>query len=173
MNAPLDAAPVSYTPLTDPLFAQIAAIRKAIFDDARNIAAEFHQKRVEISEGFSNLNVLVRERNEGRSVQIGWAVYHFRKGKRTGVTALPKRKGVALYDLASIKLHSPDWLQPLAVETEMRLRPLREALDRLTALEKDARVIANRLVPSTFGEHPMADDDENQRPLGQDFVEMN
>jgi len=88
------------------------------------------------------------------------------------VTQLKKRRGVASYDLAAIKLHAPGWLQPLAVETEMRLRPLREALDRLTVLERDARVIANRVAPLTFGEESMGDDEDNRQPLGQDFVEM-
>ncbi|MCU1137026.1 MULTISPECIES: conjugative transfer protein MobI(A/C) [Stenotrophomonas] len=172
MNAPPQNTPVSYAPLAAALLTPIEALRKAIFVDAQNIAAEFHEKRMEITEGFSNINVVVRERNEGRSISIGWAIFHFRNGKRTGVTQLKKRRGVASYDLAAIKLHAPGWLQPLAVETEMRLRPLREALDRLTVLERDARVIANRVAPLTFGEESMGDDEDNRQPLGQDFVEM-
>lgn len=164
--------PVSFAPLVADIVTPIDALRRAITDEAIRVATEFHTHRLELSEGFSNLNVVVRERSEGKSVQIGWALFHFRNGKRTGISALKKHRGASGYDLATIKLNSPDWLKAWACETELRLRPLREALDRLTSMERDAKVIAGRIAAPTFEEGLQGDDEDNQQPLGHDFVEM-
>lgn len=172
MNDNQQNTPVSFGPLVADIVAPIDVLRKAITEEAMRIAAEFHERRLELSEGFSNLNVVVRERSEGKSVQIGWAIFHFRNGRRTGVSALKKHRGSSGYDLATIKLNSPDWLKAWACETELRLRPLREALDRLTSMERDAKVIAGRIAPQTFEDGSMGDDEDNQHLLGHDFIEM-
>ncbi|MGE8280051.1 MAG: conjugative transfer protein MobI(A/C) [Stenotrophomonas sp.] len=164
-----------YALLSWKLKCTISMLRKEIFQEALSIAEEFHVKRVEIAESFSNLNAYVRERNDGRSVEITWVLYHFRNGNRTGRTQLKKHRGVPGYDIATLKLNSPEWLHGLAIETELRFRPLRETLLELTVMERRANAIATRLTQAApdAPEDDMAEDDEIFPPwYPRDFVDM-
>ncbi|HEY0660495.1 MAG TPA: hypothetical protein VGD21_04105 [Lysobacter sp.] len=78
------------------LEAGIADARNAIYQQALSIAEEFHERRKEISEGFSNINVQVRSRHGGRSIHIGWSIFHFKNGFKTGAVSVRKRRGVSL-----------------------------------------------------------------------------
>lgn len=169
-------APTPYAPLAAELNLAMGAFRKAIYLEALKLAEGFHVKRVEISGGsFSNLNAYVRERNDGRSVEITWVLYHFRNGSRTGRTQLKKHRGAPGYDFAGLRANSPEWLHDLAIETELRFRPLRETLLELTVVERRINAIARRLTPaaSDAPEDDTAEDDEIFPPwYPRDFVDM-
>lgn len=154
MNDTNSKQPQDHAPTLSAIQSAIAEARKMILADAERIVEEFKERRKEISEGFSNLNVLVRNRQDGRSIAIIWVLFHFRNGYRTGQTNLKKKRG-SHYDIAVIRLAAPSWLEPLAVDTELALRPLRDALDRLTNMERDLRVIDARLC-SRIALKPMA-----------------
>lgn len=123
----------------------IRALRISLFEAAQRLGKEYSDRRTKASESFSNLNLSARMR--GRSVQIQWVLYHFKNGRRNGVTNVPKPRSVRDYDLATVKRKSPEWLHEIAIETELKARPLRECFARLIDLERDLEVIANRVCP--------------------------
>ncbi|MGH8463056.1 MAG: hypothetical protein ACRER5_02850, partial [Pseudomonas sp.] len=64
-----------------------------------------------------------------------------------------------------------EWLRPLARETELRARPIRDALVEITAIERRMRVIANRLQLESIYEPGLSDaDDEAAFALPDDFA---
>lgn len=140
--------------------------RDDILARAFALGEEFTRRRSELlAEGFNGLNVLARKR--GRSVQIKWVIYHYKKGRRTGVENLPKSRNSPSYDLPVLKRRAPEELHEAISDIEGQLRPLREALARLTEMDTALKVVASRLgFDDLISAAPAAstDDDEDDVP---------
>lgn len=148
----------------------IQALRQRALDQAEALAAEFLEKREElrlsVGDGFIAIYLDVGARGEGRYVHVNWRLGHFRNGVRTGSTRISKRRGSTDYDLATLRAKTPEWARPLIDETEMRARPIREALARLTEMDAALGVVMRRLsdpTPTPAANPPstldLADDD--------------
>lgn len=137
---------------------QVDQARERLYRELLKVGERFVEKRMALAQGgFSGLNLLVRKR--GRSVSAVWAMFHFKNGKRTGITHLPKVKGSAIYDVFTIGRNAPAWLYEAAVEVEMEVRPIREALLRLTEMDKALSVINARVGNRYFVALPASNQD--------------
>jgi hypothetical protein len=133
------------------LSAAIAAVLQLI-DDARCTA---HASGLELGErllkqildnrgdGFVSLRLMVRRR--GGSVTLSWAYFHFRGGRRTGITMMSKRRRARHYDLDAIEASMPSSLVQAAVDTELGARALRETLAELLEIERGLLSMQRRL----------------------------
>lgn len=127
------------------LIAGVHRYRAQLYQQGLDIAQEYTSRRAELASGhFCNLNLMVRARNNGRSVQMVWVLMHFRGGKRTGATNVPKPRTTQDFDLSTLKRSSPEWMHELVVQSELKLRPIREHLSRLTVIEREMRLIAEQ-----------------------------
>lgn len=118
--------------------------RQALLEQAYALGTEYTERRTAAAGGqFAGLTLIARRRK--RSVTIGWVVLHFKQGRRTGTQNIPKSRASLAYDVSALKRKSPDWLHEAAVEAELKARPLREALAKLTDADMALRSAATRL----------------------------
>lgn len=142
---------------------QVEQARERLYRALLAIGDRYVEKRTELAMGgFSGLNLLVRKR--GRSVSATWCLFYFKNGKRTGITNLPKVKGSPMYDVHTIGRNVPAWLYEAAVEIEMEVRPIREALLRLTEMDKALGVIDARVGARYFIALPASDQYSGTHP---------
>lgn len=117
--------------------------RERLYQQLLKIGDRFVERRTALANGeFCGLNLIVRKR--GKSVSAVWANFHFKNGKRSGITNLPKVKGSPSYDLFTIGRNTPEWLYGAAVAIEMEVRPIRETLYRLTDIDRALGVMNAR-----------------------------
>lgn len=144
-----EAAEVRAADATHDVVAAVQALRAAVVQQANALAehyiAERERLQTTVGDSFIGTTFSVRERNDGRSVQLAWGVAHFRAKRFTGMTSVPKRRGDANYDLAKLKGVTPAWAHELVIETEMKARLLRDVLLRLTEVDTALQVVNRRL----------------------------
>jgi len=146
LNAHLENTNAAIVTATAATLAGINATRQLIYGSALEVSRQYTERRADAALGrFSGLNMIVRARSGGRSIQIYWVMLHYRNGSRVGMTSVPKPKRAMHFDTATIKRKATEWLADIAVEAELEVRPLREALERLTNCERAFRVAATRL----------------------------
>lgn len=137
-------------------------IRETVMAQAIELSDAFVDQRtlLQAQSGgeFVGLVLMVRGRNENRSIQISWVTLHFRQGKRTGMTSLPKPRSSRDFDLTTLKRIAPDWLHELLVETEQKARLLRDALASLTTIDRELKVIGSRLSGNGRASDPSTQD---------------
>ncbi|OGU21743.1 MAG: hypothetical protein A2580_18005 [Hydrogenophilales bacterium RIFOXYD1_FULL_62_11] len=141
-------SPTAYGKDADAIKSRCQQMRARILVEALALSDEFVQRRTQAAGGlFDPLNLSVRAR--GNSIQIYWVLMHFREGRHKGTTNVPKNRGATDYDLAKLKARCADWLQEIAVDIEMRARPMRESLKLLGEIERAADVVARRMSGGT------------------------
>lgn len=125
-------------------YRNVDVARQGLLEQAYALGTEYTERREAESGGqFAGLTLIARRRK--RSVTIGWAVLHFKQGKRTGTENIPKSRASLAYDVSAVKRKSPEWLHEAAIEAELKARPLREALAKLTDADFALRAAATRL----------------------------
>lgn len=146
----------------------VQSLREAVVRQANALVEQFMEERARlqktIGDGFIGTTFSVRERNDGRSIQLAWGVAHFRAKRFTGMTSVPKKRGDANYDLAKLKGVTPPWAHELVIETEMKARLLRDVLMRLTEMDTALQVVTRRLeafdIAAPASNDPFPDDDD-------------
>lgn len=156
-------------------FRLIGSMRNKLFIAGRELGARFYAAREDGKEGgFVALNYSCRHRNQGRSVDIAWFLSHFRHGQRYK-QGIKKSRVTKHTDAAALKRACPEWLYPLVAQLEDEARVIRELLTELTAMERRARVIAERcrvpseLWPSTGITEDQATEDDGHEEVIDPF----
>ncbi|MCD9046846.1 conjugative transfer protein MobI(A/C) [Luteimonas sp. MHLX1A] len=128
----------------------VQSIREQALSKAQQLAKEYSDKRTELQlsagDSFIALALVVRARNDNRSIQILWQNQHYRGRKLVGGSDVSgKKRGESGYDLSKLTSPAPAWSKELVKEYELKAREIREALLRLTEVDDALKVVTRRL----------------------------
>jgi hypothetical protein len=136
------------------LAAHIESMRNTLFLKAMTIAKGFMQSHINERNGvFSGVRMMVRRRKG--SIAISWVVFHYKNGKRTGMTMVRKPANAHHYDLNTLEKKLPRSLHQAAADAEIRARPIREALSGLVEMARTLHVIEARIAKIGDGPRPI------------------
>lgn len=135
----------------------IQSLRELALAHARDLVKEYSDRRTELQmaegDSFIGLVLVVRARSENRSIQISWGTQHFKNRKLVGTSDVRgKKRGETSYDVHTLQSQAPTWAKELVKEYELKARPIRDALQRLTEMDTDLRVVTTRLKKDTHAE---------------------